>query len=100
MVQNTKVPLLNRHGHRQKRHLREQVSGLQKKSFDYNCSHLSDSGTYSRKDSSVPVEEAGLSPKGHDDIAARIEVVARNCHLGATRHWSPLRLEIRECQSL
>lgn len=99
MVQNAKIPLLNRRGHRQKRHMRDRVSGLQK-SLDCNCSHLSDSSTYRRKDSSVPVEEAGLSPKGHDDIAARIKVVARNCHLGATRHWSPLRLEIRECQSL
>lgn len=99
MVQNEKVPLLNRHGHRQKRHSRDRVSVLQKY-LDYNSSHLSDLGTYSRKDSSIPVEKAGLSPKGHDDIAACIEVVARNCHLGATRHWSPLRLEIRECQSL
>lgn len=48
----------------------------------------------------VPVEEARLSPKGHDDIAARIEVITRDCHLSATRHRSPLWLEIRECQSL
>jgi len=82
-VQNEKVPLLNRRGHRQKGHSRYRVSGLQK-SLDHNYSHLSDSGTYSRKDSSVPVEEAGLSSKGHDDMAAGIEVVACNCHLGST----------------
>lgn len=98
-MQNAKVPLLNRHGQRQERHLRDRVPELQK-SLDNNRSHLSDSSTYSRKDSSVPVEEAGLAPKGHNDIAARVKVVACNCHLSATRHWSPLRLEIRECQSL
>lgn len=54
----------------------------------------------SRKGPSVPVEEAGLSPKGHNDIAASVEVVACDCHLGATRHWSSLRLQVREGQSL
>lgn len=85
---------MNRHGHRQRRHLRERD-----RSDSTVIAHI-DSGTYSRKDSSVPVEEAGLSPKGHDDITACVEVVACNCHLGATRHWSPFWLEIREGQSL
>lgn len=74
--------------------------GLQEKSLDWDCSHLSGSGIQGGKDSSVPVEEARLSPKGHDDVAACVEVVACNCHLGATRHGSPLWLEIRERQSL
>lgn len=52
------------------------------------------------KGPSVPVEEAGLSPKGHDDVAASVEVVACDCHLGATRHWSSLRLQVRKGQSL
>lgn len=62
--------------------------------------NLSHSDTSSRKGSSVPVEEAGLSPKGHDDVAASVEVVACDGHLRATRHWSSLWLQVREGQSL
>lgn len=62
--------------------------------------NLSHSDISSRKGSSVPVEEAGLSPKGHDDVAASVEVVACDGHLRATRHWSSLRLQVREGQSL
>lgn len=46
--------------------------------------NLSHSDMSSRKGSSVPVEEAGLSPKGHDDVAASVEVVACDGHLRAT----------------
>lgn len=88
-------------GREQRRHFEGQGVGAAGEvswlSLAFNLSH---SGRSIRKGSSVPVEEAGLSPKGHNDVAASVEVVACDCHLGATRHWSSLRLQVREGQSL
>lgn len=48
----------------------------------------------------LPVEQAGLLPEHHHHIAARIQVGARDGHLGASGHGSPAGLQVRESQRL
>ena len=44
--------------------------------------------------SELPVEEAGLLPEHHHHIAARVQVAARDGHLGAPGHGPPAGLQV------